>query len=262
MTDDTFLNGVADALAALPAVEGVALGGSRAQGTAGADSDWDLAIYYRGAFDPDHLRAIGWEGEVSAIGGWGGGVFNGGAWLTIEGRRVDVHYRDLDVAEAEIARAQRGEFDVEPLMFHLAGIPTYLIVAELALGRTLRGEVPAVDDYPAALRRSAAARWSQMAELTLGYAAANHAPRGMVTQCVGSIAIAACQFAHAVLAAEGTWTTNDKRLLHAAGLQEIDAVIAAAGDDALAEAVARAGALARARLESATARIAGGTDAA
>lgn len=262
MTDDTFLNGIADALAALPTVEGVALGGSRAQGTAAADSDWDLAIYYRGAFDPEHLRAVGWEGEVSAVGGWGGGVFNGGAWLTIGGRRVDVHYRDLDVVEAEIARARRGEFDVEPLMFHLAGIPTYLVVAELALGRTLRGEVPAVDEFPDALRRSASARWAQMAELTLAYAAANHAPRGMVTQCVGSIAVAACQFAHAVLAAEGAWTTNDKRLLRAARLQEIDGVIAAADHGTLADVVAQAGTLARARLQSATAHIADGMDVA
>jgi hypothetical protein len=26
-----------------------------------------------------------------------GGVVNGGAWLTIDGRRSDIHHRDLDV---------------------------------------------------------------------------------------------------------------------------------------------------------------------
>ncbi|GAA0904155.1 hypothetical protein GCM10009549_07440 [Streptomyces thermoalcalitolerans] len=98
MTDDSsFLRDTADRLAALPGVRAVALGGSRARGTHRPDSDWDLALYYRGRFDPAGLRAVGWEGEVSEIGAWGGGVFNGGAWLRIDGRRVDVHYRDLDV---------------------------------------------------------------------------------------------------------------------------------------------------------------------
>lgn len=84
MDDQAFLDHVVDELAALPAVLAVALGGSRALGTQRADSDWDFALYYRGAFDPDALRAVGWPGEVSEVGGWGGGVFNGGAWLTNE----------------------------------------------------------------------------------------------------------------------------------------------------------------------------------
>lgn len=152
--DEKFLAHVTDRLAALPAVRAVALGGSRAQGTHGPDSDWDVAIYYRGAFDPDDLRAVGWQGEVSEIGGWGGGVFNGGAWLTVEGRRVDVHYRDLDVVERELAGAEQGRFHVEPLLFHLAGIPSYLLVAELAVNRVLRGDLPRPAVYPARLRIS------------------------------------------------------------------------------------------------------------
>ncbi|MGV9586364.1 nucleotidyltransferase domain-containing protein [Nocardia farcinica] len=106
MTDEQFRDHVAERLAALPGVLAVTLGGSRAQGTARPDSDWDFGIYYRGDFRPEHLRAIGWPGEVSELGAWGGGVFNGGAWLTVEGRHVDVHYRDLDVVERELGRAR------------------------------------------------------------------------------------------------------------------------------------------------------------
>ncbi len=76
-SDPVFLSTTADGLASLPGVRAVTLGGSRAQGTHRPDSDWDLGVYYRGAFDPADLRALGWEGEVSEIGGWGGGVFNG-----------------------------------------------------------------------------------------------------------------------------------------------------------------------------------------
>ncbi|MEU6531130.1 nucleotidyltransferase domain-containing protein [Streptomyces sp. NPDC046928] len=226
LDDTVFLGTLADRLAALPAVRAVALGGSRAQGTHRPDSDWDLAVYYRGPFDPDDLRAAGWEGEVSEVGGWGGGVFNGGAWLTVDGRRVDVHYRDLDVVERELAEAQRGRFRVEPLLFHLAGIPSYLVVAELAINRVLRGELPRPDGYPRELRRTASERWRGTARATLGYARAHHAPAGRLTEVAGAVATAAVQTGHAVLAARGEWVTNEKRLLERAGLRTVDAVLA------------------------------------
>ena len=109
--DDAFTDQVRDRLAGLPQVQAVTLGGSRAQGTHGPDSDWDFAIYYRNAFDPQGLRDLGWPGEVFGIGEWGGGVFNGGAWLRNDGRQVDVHYRDLDSIDHELAGvSRRGEF--------------------------------------------------------------------------------------------------------------------------------------------------------
>lgn len=87
--DEAFSERVADGLAGLPGVLAVTLGGSRAAGTAGPASDWDFAVYYRGAearFGPASLRSLGWPGEISPIGGWGGGVFNGGAWLRVAAR--------------------------------------------------------------------------------------------------------------------------------------------------------------------------------
>jgi hypothetical protein len=241
LTDQAFLDTTADRLAALPAVRAVTLGGSRAQGTHRPDSDWDLAVYYRGAFDPDDLRALGWQGEVSGIGGWGGGVFNGGAWLTIDERRVDLHYRDLDVVEHETAQAEAGRFGVEPLMFHLAGIPTYLVVAELAVNEVLRGELPR-PAYPEALRVTAPEHWYGAATATLAYAKAGHAPRGALTQVAGAIALAATQTAHAVLAARGQWVTNEKGLVERAGLGSTDVLLTRLTTDprSLAAAVTRA----------------------
>ncbi|QNP73318.1 nucleotidyltransferase domain-containing protein [Streptomyces roseirectus] len=249
LTDAQFLDTVADRLAALPTVRAVALGGSRAQGTARPDSDWDLAVYYRGAFDPRDLRAIGWPGEVSEVGGWGGGVFNGGGWLDVEGRRVDVHYRDLDVVERELAHAREGHYRVEPLLFHLAGIPTYLIVAELAINQVLRGQAPRPDGYPGKLRTAASARWYDAARATLDYARASHAPAGRRTETLGAIAVAAAQTGHAVLAARGEWVTNEKRLLDRAGLRDVDSVVSGTTD--LAEAIDRARALFEERMTEA-----------
>lgn len=242
MRDRDFLDNLADRLAALPGVEAVSLGGSRAQRTNRPDSDWDLAIYYRDGFDPRDLRAIGWPGEVSEINGWSEGVFNGGAWLRVDGRDVDVHYRDLGVVDRELAEAAAGRFRIEPLAFHLAGIPSYLVVGELAINEVLRGDLPN-PGYPAALRERAPAVWWGSADFLLTYARANHAPYRRLAQCAGLIAQAASQAAHAVLAARGEWVTNEKELLTRADLRPIDDIVGRLDADRLTEAVDAAGAL-------------------
>jgi Nucleotidyltransferase domain len=228
--DDAFLLHVADHLGELPRVEAVTLGGSRAKGTHRPDSDWDFSIYYRGHFDPQALRDIGWPGEVSEVGGWSKGVFNGGAWLQIDGRRSDVHYRDLDTVDRELTAAGEGRFGIEPLMFHLAGVPSYLVLAELSVKRVLRGQLP-TPEYPAALRERAPQVWWRKAEPTFAYARANHAPFSRLAQCAGLVAQAASYAAHAVLAARGQWITNEKTLLTRAGLRQVDEFITAAVPD-------------------------------
>ncbi|MGW1738503.1 nucleotidyltransferase domain-containing protein [Nocardia sp. NPDC001965] len=228
-SDNEFVALVADRLAALPNVRAVTLGGSRAAGTHGPDSDWDFALYYRDRFDPADLRAVGWAGEVSELGAWGG-VFNGGAWLTIDGRPVDVHYRDLTVVEHEHAEAELGRFRWEPLAFHLAGIPSYLVVGELAGAQVLRGTLPR-PRFPVAMRAAAPPIWRRQAALTLRYARTAYAPRGRLTETAGALATAAMQTAHAIAAAGGEWVTNEKRLLDRAGLRDIDEIVGGLTDD-------------------------------
>lgn len=102
----------------------MALGGSRAQGTAIDASDWDFSIYYRGTLDTAGVRAMSWEGRVTEPGEWGGGIMSGGAFLTVGGRKVDLHYRDLDAIDHWWNEAREGQFVVERLPFYLAGIPS------------------------------------------------------------------------------------------------------------------------------------------
>jgi hypothetical protein len=215
--EEAFARRVAERAAAVPGVLAVGLGGSRAQGLHRPDSDWDFGLYYRGRLDPDDVRALGWPGTVFAPGEWGGGVMNGGAWLTVEGRRVDLHYRDLDEVGHWMAEAEQGRFKVERLAFYLAGIPTNVVVGELAIARVLVGELPR-PGFPAALRRRAARYWAEAARLTLDYTETVYAARGDALGCAGGLARGVVEAAHARLAARGIWALNEKRIMERAGL--------------------------------------------
>jgi predicted nucleotidyltransferase len=235
-----FVEQVANALHSLPGVEGVALGGSRAQGTNHPHSDWDLAVYYREGFDPEAIRQLGWPGQLSDLGGWGR-IFNGGGKLTVDEHVIDVHYRDLGVIDQVHADACRGDFTIEPLLFHQAGLPSYILLAELGINKTLRGHVPRWD-YPEALRESAPGIWWLNADLTLHYAAEGHARHGRLAQCAGLLSEAACHTAQAILAHRGEWITNEKQLLSKAGIRGIDGVVGQLGTqpESLLQAVSNA----------------------
>jgi hypothetical protein len=212
-----FAERVADGLARIPGVQAVALGGSRALGDHRPDSDWDFGLYYRGELDPDHVRALGWPGQVFAPGDWGGGVMNGGAWLEMEGQRVDVIYRDLTDVEHWIAEAEQGRFRVERLPFYLAGIPTYVVVGELAVNRVLVGDLPR-PGYPRSLQAAARDWWHTTALLTVDYAQTAYAARGDPIGCAGALARAVVEAAHGVLAGRGEWALNEKRIVERSGL--------------------------------------------
>jgi hypothetical protein len=227
---------IADRLAQIPGVVAVTLGGSRATGDERADSDWDFGLYYRDRIDPADVRAIGWSGEVSEPGGWGP-VVNGGAWLVVEGQRVDLCYRDLDEVLETVAEAETGRFRIEALATYVAGIPTYVVVGELSLCKVLYGTLPR-PAFPEALAVSAPPRWRQLASMALRTATA-HARRGDVTATAANLGEAVIEEAQARLAEQRHWALNEKGLVDRAGLQAADDVLANLGSarDQLAAAV-------------------------
>ena len=229
--EESFIEHIAERLAAVPGVRAVMLGGSRATGEHRPDSDFDFAVYYRGRFQPQDIRRLGWEGTISEIGGWGGGLMNGGAWLKVEDHPIDVHYRDLDEVERYVEEAERGIFHVERLPFYLAGIPSYAIVGELALGRTLAGSLPK-PDYPALLREKAYHFWHESALLNLSYAEGAYAARGDAIGTAGALARAVVEESHARLAARGEWVLNEKRIVQRAGLAHLAPLFASLSQEA------------------------------
>lgn len=112
-----------------------------------------------------------------------------------------------------------ASFEIHNVEGDLAGMPTYILVGEMAANQVLSGRLPSVR-FPAALQESAARRWRWNAAFSLVHAAA-HAERDDRMACVGMLARAALQTAHGLLASRGEWVLNEKGLLRRAGLEAI-----------------------------------------
>jgi hypothetical protein len=208
-------------LACLPGATAVVLGGSRARSSVEPGRDWDLGLYYRGAIDLTPLAA---RGTIHPPGSWGR-LMNGGAWLRCGDEKVDVLLRDVDVVEYWTQRASDGEFEVDSLLGYLAGIPTYVLSAELASCRPLRGQPPAAVPYPTKLAAMAPARWRFCRSFSLDYARM-YAARGNVVGAVGHTARAVMEEGHARLCERGEWVCNEKRLIESAGLTAVQPLFA------------------------------------
>ena len=156
-------------LAAIKTIRAVALGGSRARGTAREDSDVDLALYYdpSAPFPIEQLDAAARElddrhagGLVTPPGAWGPGV-NGGGWLLITGRHVDFLYRDLRRVREVVGRCIRGQIDAVYQLGHPIGFQNQIYAGETHFCRPLYdqvGELSAlkklVVSYPPSMRRA------------------------------------------------------------------------------------------------------------
>jgi hypothetical protein len=205
-------------LAAIPGVVAVTLGGSRATNTAVEGSDWDFGLYYRDRLDPADIVALGWPGRVFAPGEWGQ-IVNGGAWLTVDGTKVDLIYRDLDEVLRWTAAAEDGKFEIRREVGYVAGIATYVPVGELALGRVLAGELPR-PQFPPKLRQTAPRAWFRLAAGALHFAEV-HAGRQDRVACMANLGQAVLATAQGRLAAAGKWALNEKRIIERAGLHAV-----------------------------------------
>ena len=204
----------------------VTLGGSRATKTAVEGSDWDFGLYYRGGLNPADIAALGWPGRVFAPGEWGQ-IVNGGAWLTVDGTRVDLIYRDLGEVLHWTAAAEDGQFEIQREVGYVAGIATYILAGELALGKVLAGELPR-PAFPGKLRKTAPQAWSRLAAGALHFADV-HAQRQDRAACLANLCQAVLASGQGRLAAAGEWILNEKRLAERAGLHGVQDLLARPG---------------------------------
>lgn len=223
----SLVQGLVDALEQIAGFQGAVLGGSYARGQARADSDIDLGVYYSDAL-PLSVQGIrevatGLHGSVNPIVSelfeWGPWV-NGGAWLTIEGQRVDLIYRSLEHLERVISEAEQGKYELhfgQHPPFGYFG-PTYL--GELSIAVVLldpSGHIARlqnrVAEYPEALRRQVVQDYLWSVEFSLHAFARKFAGNGEVYLTASTIA----RCVHAVLlvlfALNRRYLVNDKTTL-------------------------------------------------
>jgi hypothetical protein len=144
-TPDPLPDRVSAALAAVPGVVAVALGGSRATGAAHAASDYDIGLYFSEGAGLDVARLLeaakGLVDEPGAawlteVGGWGPWIVGGG-WLTIAGRKVDLLYRPIESVETVIRDCREGRVSMDYQPGHPHGFCSAIWMGEVALCRPL-----------------------------------------------------------------------------------------------------------------------------
>ena len=218
---------LASRLVEVPGVVAVVLGGSRAIGCHRPDSDVDLGLYYRGGLDVAVLRALAAElaDEVLGVfepGGWGAWV-DGGAWLVVDGIRVDWIYRDLDRVGRIWRDCSAGRYEIGVQAGHPLGFYSHAYPAEVALCQVLAdptGELAAsraaMQRYPDALADAlVAATWEP--DLVLHGAASHGVAAVEPWFTAGCLFRALGVLGHALLGHHRVWITHEKRLLDTAG---------------------------------------------
>lgn len=169
MEQDLDIFGIAGFLASVAGVVGVVLGGSRARGTNGPDSDYDVGVYYSDitGLDVGALAAIAADLDdecradlIAPPGAWGNWV-NGGGWLTVDGRRVDILLRDARRVERSVADCLAGNVHAHYQTGHPHAYINIMYAGELAIAKILhdesgflRGLQGMTTPYPGSLKKA------------------------------------------------------------------------------------------------------------
>jgi predicted nucleotidyltransferase len=166
---DSLLTRIVPLLAEVPGVLAIVLGGSRARGTAGPSSDYDIGLYYGPdrPLDTAALLAVARSlvdepgaAAVTPVGGWGPNIVGGG-WLRIDGNKVDLLYRGIEPVGAVIAACRAGQVTMHYQPGHPHGFCSATWMGEVAVCRPLHdprsliAELKALTSpYPDALRHA------------------------------------------------------------------------------------------------------------
>lgn len=225
--EDIVVEAVRKALAPAERVAALSLGGSRARGAAGPNSDYDFGLYYE-PDAPPHIDALiaalspivddppGCA--LTPIGGWGPWI-NGGGWLKIGGKKVDLLYRDLAKVRAVLAEGKAGRITMDYQPGHPHGFCSAILIGEAALGVSLidrAGSLAAIKSdalpYPDSLRQALIAKflWEIVfvidnAELAIS--------RGDATHVAGCAYRALCCLAQVLFALNRRYLINEKGAL-------------------------------------------------
>ena len=219
------LERVLSVLTPLPLVRAVVLAGSFARGTARPDSDVDFGVYYEEDAPPTpslfrsavlRLHDPGGEAPVvTAPYEWGPYV-NGGAWLVVGGRRVDLLYRNLDQVRRVVADCKAGRIESHFEQQPPFGYFSWTYLGDLRECRVLHDPAgilaalkTGVATFPRPLREAIVREHLWSAEFTLFFAQ-RFAARGDVLNTIGCMTRCARALVQVLFARNEAFYTSDK----------------------------------------------------
>ena len=218
---------LADRLVVLPNAVAVTLGDWQAEDNDLSDGEWILHLYHLGEFNPAGLSHL--DGTVAIPGKWSR-LRNGEGKLAVGDYRVQVHPRDIEEVRRWIGEAENGRFEIDGVHGSLAGVPTYTLAAEVALGKVLAGSLDLAVDYPDLLAENGAKRWRIQARSSLEQAH-RQAAHGDAEGVLAHLARACIEVAHARLSEARRWTVNEKEILERAELTHLNQLLTAINAD-------------------------------
>ena len=203
----------------------IVLGGSYASGSQRPDSDLDIALYYDESLplNIEQIRSIATmlndepDPTVTDLGGWGPWV-NGGAWLTIQGQRVDFLYRNIDFVTATLDECSAGSIRSDYWQQPAYGFHSYIYCAETAICRPLYDPDQVIDllkakvaRYSPDLKQAIIKTFLWSARFTLNNTA-KPASREEVYMVTGCLARAIHCLVQVLYALNETYYLSEKRL--------------------------------------------------
>lgn len=219
---------VQDIIAQLMSVYGIkaiVLGGSWATGAEEPDSDIDLGLYYHAdtSLDIEHIRQIARALNddptiyITGLGEWGRWV-NGGAWLTIGGRRVDFLYKNIDFMSSIVDDCYRGKIERDYYQQPPYGYYSYIYCAEILESVVLhdpegafQGLRSKISSYPRLLKKKIIDTFTWDAQFTLDNARKS-AKRGDAYFVAGCMTRIASDLVQTIYALNETFFLSHKRL--------------------------------------------------
>ncbi|SCL18046.1 nucleotidyltransferase domain-containing protein [Micromonospora inyonensis] len=225
------LDRVRDGVADLPGIAGIALGGSHARGTADANSDIDVGLYYHRNERPDMqllrevFTALDDAGAPAGVGGYGdwGPWINGGAWLQVAGRKTDILLRELERVDDVVRECVAGRPQICYQVGHPHGFCTVIYAGEVSYNQLVHDPQHRLEElraltrpYPQPLRRAILDQFGWEAGFALG-TATSAAKRGDAAYVIGCVFRSIACLNQVVFALNGEYLTNEKGALAIAG---------------------------------------------
>ena len=230
MQHERLLQQLVDVLKPVHGLRAIVLGGSYASDSQRPDSDIDIGLYYykEQLLDVEHIRTIATQLNdipdpvVTDLGGWGTWV-NGGAWLTIQGQRVDFLYRNINFVSSTLDDCNAGIICSDYWQQPAYGFHSFMYCTETIICRSLSDpdEIIAslkakVAAYSPALKQAIVKNFLWSARFTLDNTY-KPAARGEVYIVAGCLARAIHSLVQVLYALNETYYISEKKLAADAG---------------------------------------------